>query len=101
MDVKIREVFESVGSFFTGDDHIPWCDRDIINGCEREVAEAAEGDSKELKTDSIMRLSWALVHSKQPEDVQRGIAMLEGNISESCSLCFVMEWVVFIWDFRG
>ncbi|KAG5252737.1 mitochondrial fission protein [Salix suchowensis] len=60
MDVKIREVFESVGSFFTGDDHIPWCDRDIINGCEREVAEAAEGDSKELKTDSIMRLSWAL-----------------------------------------
>uniref|UniRef100_A0A6N2N537 Uncharacterized protein n=1 Tax=Salix viminalis TaxID=40686 RepID=A0A6N2N537_SALVM len=42
MDVKIREVFESVGSFFTGDDHIPWCDRDIINGCEREVAEAAE-----------------------------------------------------------
>ncbi|KAJ6756459.1 TETRATRICOPEPTIDE REPEAT PROTEIN 11 TPR REPEAT PROTEIN 11, partial [Salix purpurea] len=77
MDVKIREVFESVGSFFTGDDHIPWCDRDIINGCEREVAEAAEGDSKELKTDSIMRLSWALVHSKQPEDVQRGIAMLE------------------------
>ncbi|KAB5519335.1 hypothetical protein DKX38_023654 [Salix brachista] len=84
MDEKIREVFESVGSFFTGDDHIPWCDRDIINGCEREVAEAAEGDSKELKTDSIMRLSWALVHSKQPEDVQRGIAMLEaslGNIS--------------------
>lgn len=26
-----------------------------------------------------MRLSWALVHSKRPEDVQRGIAMLEGD----------------------
>lgn len=26
-----------------------------------------------------MRLSWALVHSRQPEDVQRGIAMLEGK----------------------
>lgn len=26
-----------------------------------------------------MRLSWALVHSKRPEDVQRGIAMLEGK----------------------
>ena len=25
-----------------------------------------------------MRLSWALVHSSRPEDVQRGIAMLEG-----------------------
>lgn len=26
-----------------------------------------------------MRLSWALVHSRRPEDVQRGIAMLEGE----------------------
>ena len=46
-------------------------------GCEREVAEA--GDSDEGKSDSIMRLSWALVHSRQPEDVQRGIAMFEGT----------------------
>ncbi|CAN1250556.1 Mitochondrial fission 1 protein A [Linum perenne] len=30
-----------------------------------------------------MRLSWALVHSKQPEDVQRGIAMLESNLQTS------------------
>ncbi|KAF8041214.1 hypothetical protein BT93_B3214 [Corymbia citriodora subsp. variegata] len=28
-----------------------------------------------------MRLSWALVHSRQPEDVQRGIAMLEASVS--------------------
>lgn len=27
----------------------------------------------------IMRLSWALVHSRHSEDVQRGIAMLEGE----------------------
>ncbi|KAG6771204.1 hypothetical protein POTOM_022551 [Populus tomentosa] len=80
MEAKIRGAFESVGSFFTGGDHIPWCDRDIITGCEREVAEAAEGDSEELKRDTIMRLSWALVHSKQPEDVQRGIAMLEDGV---------------------
>jgi fission 1 protein len=33
-----------------------------------------------------MRLSWALVHSKQPEDVQRGIAMLEGERLKLCSL---------------
>lgn len=45
--------------------------------CEREVAEA--GDSDVQKGESIMRLSWALVHSRQPEDVQRGIAMLEGK----------------------
>lgn len=29
-----------------------------------------------------MRLSWALVHSRQAEDVQRGIAMLEGKPHE-------------------
>lgn len=49
-----------------------------LQGCEREVAEAEKGSSDELKSECIMRLSWALVHSKRPEDVQRGIAMLEG-----------------------
>lgn len=44
-----------------------------------EAAEAAKGESEELKSQSIMRLSWALVHSRQAEDVQRGIAMLEGE----------------------
>jgi hypothetical protein len=33
-----------------------------------------------------MRLSWALVHSKNQEDVNRGIGMLEGLIS-----CFVFD----------
>ena len=32
------------------------------------------------KAESYMRLSWALVHSHQPADVQRGILMLEGQI---------------------
>lgn len=61
-------------------------------GCEREVAEA--NDDKQ-KSESIMRLSWALVHSRQAEDVQRGIAMLEGELKiKSCTqsscviLCF-------------
>ncbi|KAJ4836107.1 Mitochondrial fission 1 protein A [Turnera subulata] len=83
MEAKISNLFESVGSFFGGGDQIPWCDRDIISGCEREVAEAAKGDSDELKSESIMRLSWALVHSRQPEDVQRGIAMLEASLANS------------------
>lgn len=50
-----------------------------LQGCEREVAEAEKGSSNELKSECIMRLSWALVHSRRPEDVQRGIAMLEGD----------------------
>ncbi|KAK6925550.1 Fis1, C-terminal tetratricopeptide repeat [Dillenia turbinata] len=69
MEAKIRMFFESVSTFFSGGDQIPWCDRDIVAGCEREVAEAAKGESEELKSECIMRLSWALVHSRQPEDL--------------------------------
>ncbi|XP_020276598.1 mitochondrial fission 1 protein A-like [Asparagus officinalis] len=82
MDAAIGKFFDSVGSFFTGGDNIPWCDRDIIAGCEREVAESG---STESKNDSLMRLSWALVHSRQPEDVNRGIAMLEASLDSSNS----------------
>ncbi|XP_054802379.1 mitochondrial fission 1 protein A-like [Prosopis cineraria] len=79
------KIFESIGSFFSGGDQIPWCDRDVIAGCEREVADASNGDSEERKSESIMRLSWALVHSRQPEDVQRGIAMLETSLGNNTS----------------
>ncbi|CAL5420726.1 unnamed protein product [Camellia sinensis] len=78
---SIRNLCDSVTGFFSSGDHMPWCDPNTIAlflvGCEREVAEAANGVSDELKSERIMRFSWALVHSKQPEDVQRGIAMLE------------------------
>ncbi|KAL8129374.1 hypothetical protein V2J09_018529 [Rumex salicifolius] len=79
MEAKIRELIESVGNFFTGGDNIPWCDREIITGCEREVAEASKGSSDDAKAKCLMRLSWTLVHSRQPEDVQRGIAMLQSS----------------------
>lgn len=46
--------------------------------CEKEVKTATDGDSEDQKKESIMRLSWSLVHSRQAEDIQRGIAMLEG-----------------------
>ncbi|ONK67502.1 uncharacterized protein A4U43_C05F710 [Asparagus officinalis] len=84
----MEKFFGSVGSFFTGGDNIPWCDRDIIAGCEREVA---EGGSTENKNDSLMRLSWALVHSRQPEDVNRGIAMLEASLANSNSPLQIRE----------
>ncbi|CAI9785770.1 unnamed protein product [Fraxinus pennsylvanica] len=83
MEAKIGKFFESVGDFFTGGDQIPWCEPDIIAGCEREVADAAKGSSDELKSECIMKLSWALVHSKRAEDVQRGIAMLEASLAGS------------------
>ncbi|KAL7194545.1 hypothetical protein ACSBR1_034885 [Camellia fascicularis] len=74
---SIRNLCDSVTGFFSSGDHMPWCDPNTIVGCEREVSEAANGVSDELKSERIIRLSWALVHSKQPEDMQRGIAMLE------------------------
>ncbi|PKA67008.1 hypothetical protein AXF42_Ash004499 [Apostasia shenzhenica] len=45
------------------------------DSCEKEVAEAGAAENR---NDCLMRLSWALVHSKKSDDVLRGIAMLEG-----------------------
>ncbi|XP_010508726.1 PREDICTED: mitochondrial fission 1 protein A-like [Camelina sativa] len=76
--------FDSIGSFFSGGDKIPWCERDVIAGCEKEVKESTtNGDSEDKKKESIMRLSWALVHSRQAEDIQRGIDMLEASLATS------------------
>ncbi|KAL8265603.1 hypothetical protein R6Q59_002947 [Mikania micrantha] len=80
MDAKIGKLFDSIGTFFSGTDNIPWCDSDIVLGFEREVAQAENGSDDEHKSACLLRLSWALVHSKRPEDVQRGIAMLEGSL---------------------
>ncbi|KAL8545091.1 hypothetical protein ACS0TY_005332 [Phlomoides rotata] len=85
MERKIGKFFDSVSNFFSSGDQIPWCDSDIVAGCEREVAEAENGSSDKLKSECIMRLSWVLVHSKRPEDVQRGIAMLEASLAGSSS----------------
>ncbi|KAH0454696.1 hypothetical protein IEQ34_016620 [Dendrobium chrysotoxum] len=82
MDAKIMSFFDSVSSFFSGGDNIPWCDRDIIAGCEEEVANARNAENK---NESLVRLSWALVHSRQTEDVNRGIAMLEASLDSSTS----------------
>ncbi|KAF8398267.1 hypothetical protein HHK36_017194 [Tetracentron sinense] len=84
MEAKIGNFFDSVSSFFGGGDQIPWCDRDIVARCEKEVVEA-DGVKDELRSESILRLSWALVHSRQPENVQRGIAMLEASLGNSSS----------------
>ncbi|PWA82983.1 tetratricopeptide repeat (TPR)-like superfamily protein (chloroplast) [Artemisia annua] len=77
---KIGKFFDSIGDFFTGADSIPWCESDIVLGCEREVIAAEKDSSEEFKSECRLRLSWALVHSKRPEDVQRGIAMLEAAL---------------------
>uniref|UniRef100_A0A2P2K707 Fission 1 protein n=1 Tax=Rhizophora mucronata TaxID=61149 RepID=A0A2P2K707_RHIMU len=91
MEAKIGKFLESVTNFFTGADQIPWCDRDIVAGCEQEAIEAEKGSSDELRRECIMRLSWALVHSRQPGDVQRGIAMLESSLGNTASPLILRE----------
>ncbi|XWS52582.1 hypothetical protein CRYUN_Cryun11dG0083300 [Craigia yunnanensis] len=84
MEAKLGKFFESVTNFFSDSDQLPWCDSDIVAGCEKEVAELDKG-SGELKYECIMRLSWALVHSRRADDVQRGIAMLEASLASTTS----------------
>ncbi|CAL9175764.1 unnamed protein product [Musa hybrid cultivar] len=60
-----------------------------LQGCEREVAESGNAESK---NESLMRLSWALVHSRHPEDVNRGIAMLEGVYTSYGQLYFLPDF---------
>ncbi|CAN8279706.1 unnamed protein product [Cochlearia groenlandica] len=84
MDAKIGQFFDSIGNFFNGGgDKIPWSDGDVISGCERDVRASTDSGSEESKKDCLMRLSWALVHSRKSEDVQRGIAMLEASLANS------------------
>ncbi|KAG2274099.1 hypothetical protein Bca4012_046359 [Brassica carinata] len=90
MDATIGKVFDSVSTFFAGvasgsSDEFPLCDTDIISGCEKELAEAQKGQDEGFKKESIMRLSWALVYSKMPADIQRGITMLEGSVVSDTS----------------
>ncbi|AQK93178.1 Mitochondrial fission 1 protein A [Zea mays] len=82
MEAKMGRFFESVSNFFTGGDHIPWCDRDLIAGCEGELVNAV---NEEQRNESLMRLSWALVHSRQTDDVNRGISMLQASLDNSAS----------------
>eukprot|EP00252_Welwitschia_mirabilis_P007092 TRINITY_DN18166_c0_g1_i1.p1 TRINITY_DN18166_c0_g1~~TRINITY_DN18166_c0_g1_i1.p1 ORF type:complete len:107 (-),score=28.02 TRINITY_DN18166_c0_g1_i1:251-571(-) len=78
---KFSDFLDSIASFFGSGDILPWTDADIIAKLEREAAGEGAGISKESDNrESIMRLSWALVHSRTPSDVQRGIAMLEDGV---------------------
>ncbi|KAK3147217.1 hypothetical protein QOZ80_3BG0279580 [Eleusine coracana subsp. coracana] len=88
MGEQVGRFMDTVGSIFRGSDTLPWCDRDLIAGFESEVAEAA---TEAQKNDSLMRLSWALVHSRQPEDVNRGIGMLQASLDKTSSPLEIRE----------
>ncbi|KAJ7516836.1 hypothetical protein O6H91_21G000700 [Diphasiastrum complanatum] len=73
---------EKMASIFGSGDNLPWTDEDIIKSCEQETASEGAGLTEANDhSESIMRLAWALVHSHNPSDVQRGIAMLEASFA--------------------
>ncbi|KAG0586824.1 hypothetical protein KC19_2G120400 [Ceratodon purpureus] len=76
--------FNNIGTkietFFGGGDSLPWTDSEMIASCELEASGEKAAVSGE-NSDGIMRLAWALVHSRNGPDVQRGIAMLEAALA--------------------
>eukprot|EP00249_Psilotum_nudum_P007948 c20933_g1_i1 orf=255-743(+) len=76
----MNNFLDTLGSIFGSSDRLPWTDADIIANCEQEAAGAGILESSG-RSESYMRLSWALVHSHQPADVQRGISMLEASLA--------------------
>ncbi|KAI3913265.1 hypothetical protein MKW92_034758 [Papaver armeniacum] len=78
--LTLKKKFGSVLWFLIGGEHQYY--RDMILDCERDIAEAGDDAPYEVKYENIIKLSWALVHTRQPEDVQRGIAMVEAALEE-------------------
>lgn len=72
---------DTISSIFGSGDSLPWTDAELIQNCERDAAGEGVGISQDSdRTENYMRLSWALVHSRQPADVQRGLLMLEASL---------------------
>ncbi|XP_026417726.1 mitochondrial fission 1 protein A-like isoform X2 [Papaver somniferum] len=76
--LTLKKKFGSVLWFLIGGPHQYYLD--MILDCERDIAEAGDDAPDEVKNENIIKLSWALVHTRQPEDVQRGIALLDASL---------------------
>ncbi|PWA79549.1 mitochondrial fission 1 protein A [Artemisia annua] len=75
------QFFRLVCSFFTSD-QLPWYSQSEIEDVEEAVAMyQTSGDSWERRMILLCALYRGLVHSRKPEDVQRGVNMLEKSIA--------------------
>ncbi|XP_026418948.1 mitochondrial fission 1 protein A-like [Papaver somniferum] len=79
--LTLKKKFGSVLWFLIGGPHQYYLD--MILDCERDIAEAGDDAPGEVKNENIIKLSWALVHTRQPEDVLRGIDLLEAPLEKS------------------
>ncbi|KAI3866064.1 hypothetical protein MKW92_016416 [Papaver armeniacum] len=73
--LTLKKKFGSVLWFLIGGPHQYYLDMILVN-----IAEAGDDAPDEVKNENIIKLSWALVHTRQPEDVQRGIALLDASL---------------------
>lgn len=74
---RMESLWQSVTDFFSPGDSLPWTDSQAIQACELDLNDRGQEKSRD---DNVMKLSWALVHSKRESDVRRGIAMLEDQL---------------------
>ncbi|MCL7048015.1 hypothetical protein MKW94_018545 [Papaver nudicaule] len=79
--LTLKKRFGSVLGFLIGGDHQHYLD--MILDCERDIAEAGDDIPDEVKNEHIIKLSWALVHTRETENVQRGMAMVEAPLGKS------------------
>ncbi|EFN52415.1 hypothetical protein CHLNCDRAFT_138900 [Chlorella variabilis] len=63
---------------------LPYTEPELIQQCQKEYEEAAQHGGQEA-LDACFRLSWALVHSQVPGEVQRGIELAEA-LTDSAGL---------------
>ncbi|MCL7050767.1 hypothetical protein MKW94_030772 [Papaver nudicaule] len=78
--LTLKKKFRPVLGFLIGGDHQYYLD--MILDCERDIAEAGDDIPDEVKNEHIIKLSWALVHTRRPENVQRGMAMVEAPLEK-------------------
>ncbi|CAI5979166.1 unnamed protein product, partial [Closterium sp. NIES-65] len=71
---NIQTMWNDVTSFFSPADTLPWTDEKTIQACERDMLDPGQTAAAR---DNLMKLAWALVHSRREADVVRGIAMLD------------------------
>ncbi|GAB4815273.1 hypothetical protein N2152v2_002319 [Parachlorella kessleri] len=72
---------------------LPVTDSQLVRQCQRDYEEAAQHGGQEA-LDACYRLSWALVHSSEKRDIQRGLelceAMLSGGSSDQRELLYLV-----------
>ncbi|MCL7050160.1 hypothetical protein MKW94_013282 [Papaver nudicaule] len=95
--LTLKKKFGSVLSFLIGGDYQYY--RDMILDCERDIDEAGDDTPDEVKNENIIKLSWALVHTRQSKDVERGIALLEALIEKGGLSQFHIRDIFYIRSF--